>query len=239
MTQNIYDNPEFFAGYSKLARSRQGLDGAAEWPTLRGMLPDLKDCRVLDLGCGFGWFCRWARKAGAASIAGVDVSEKMLDRARSATTDAAIAYQQADLETFEIAPGAFGLIYSSLTFHYLEKLPRLIKQVFGGLAAGGHLVFSVEHPIYTAPSTPKWSDRTWPLDGYLDEGPRTTDWLTTGVVKRHRTVATYVNLLLDAGFALAHLEEWAPSERQIADHPEWQNERERPAFLLVAARRPA
>ncbi len=66
MTQNIYDNPEFFAGYSNLARSRQGLDGAPEWPTLRGMLPDLNGRRVLDLRlrlvlplgtrgrCGFG-----------------------------------------------------------------------------------------------------------------------------------------------------------------------------------------
>ncbi len=28
MTQNIYDNPDFFTGYSQLQRSRHGLDGA-------------------------------------------------------------------------------------------------------------------------------------------------------------------------------------------------------------------
>jgi len=32
MTQNIYDNEEFFAGYSRLRRSVEGLDGAPEWP---------------------------------------------------------------------------------------------------------------------------------------------------------------------------------------------------------------
>lgn len=31
-TQNIYDDPQFFAGYATLARSVQGLDGAPEWP---------------------------------------------------------------------------------------------------------------------------------------------------------------------------------------------------------------
>jgi hypothetical protein len=31
MTQNIYDNEEFFAGYSRLPRSVEGLDGAPEW----------------------------------------------------------------------------------------------------------------------------------------------------------------------------------------------------------------
>lgn len=28
MSQNIYDNPDFFAGYATLPRSAEGLDGA-------------------------------------------------------------------------------------------------------------------------------------------------------------------------------------------------------------------
>src|SRR5947209_16534939 len=90
MTQNIYDNAEFFAAYSRLQRSVEGLDGAPEWPALQAMLPDLSGRRVLDLGCGFGWFCRWAREHGATHVEGIDVSEKMLARARAATVDPAI-----------------------------------------------------------------------------------------------------------------------------------------------------
>ncbi|RUW96707.1 SAM-dependent methyltransferase, partial [Mesorhizobium sp. M8A.F.Ca.ET.023.01.1.1] len=52
MAQNIYDQPEFFAGYSQLGRSVEGLDGAAEWPALRAMLPDVTGLRIVDLGCG-------------------------------------------------------------------------------------------------------------------------------------------------------------------------------------------
>ncbi len=77
MAQNIYDDPEFFAGYSRLPRSLDGLDGAPEWPALRAMLPPLRGRRVLDLGCGFGWFSRWARQQGAAQVMGLDVSEKL------------------------------------------------------------------------------------------------------------------------------------------------------------------
>ena len=54
MKQNIYDDPGFFAGYSKLKRSTEGLAGAPEWPIYRSMLPDLAAKRGLDLGCGFG-----------------------------------------------------------------------------------------------------------------------------------------------------------------------------------------
>src|SRR5215470_19695286 len=98
MTQNIYDRPDFFQGYSQLNRSVEGLEGAAEWPALRAMLPDLNGLKVIDLGCGFGWFCRWAREQGATRVIGIDISEKMLARAQATTADECIAFERADLE---------------------------------------------------------------------------------------------------------------------------------------------
>jgi SAM-dependent methyltransferase len=239
VTQNIYDNEAFFAGYSRLPRSIDGLDGAPEWPTLRALLPDLQGREVLDLGCGFGWFCRWARSAGAARVLGVDVSARMLARAETETDDAAICYAQDDLEGLAVSPATFDLAYSSLAFHYVENLAGLVASIHAGLVPGGRLIFSVEHPIFTAPAHPGWSvnpsgNVTWPVDGYLDEGPRTTDWLAKGVIKRHRTIATYVNLLLDSGFTITHIDEWGPSKEQVASHPDWAGEHQRPSFLLIA-----
>ena len=110
------------------------------------------------------------------------------------------------------------------------------------LVPGGRLVFSVEHPIYTAPTEPGWSvdpagRKTWPVDGYLNEGARSTDWLTKGVIKQHRTIGTYLGLLLRGGFAISHVEEWGPTDAQIAARPALADERQRPPFLLVSARR--
>ena len=98
MTQNIYDDTTFFAGYSRLPRSVDGLSAAPEWPSLRALLPDLREARIVDLGCGFGWFCRWARQQGAADVLGVDVSDNMLERAQASTNDEGIRYLKADLE---------------------------------------------------------------------------------------------------------------------------------------------
>ncbi|WP_235440491.1 class I SAM-dependent methyltransferase [Paenibacillus sp. DMB20] len=170
MTQNIYDNDEFFKGYGQLNRSVQGLDGAPEWPSLRAMLPNIEGRRILDLGCGFGWFCRFARQHGAGSVLGVDVSEKMLARGKAETKDPLITYRKADLEQLELNAGAFDLVFSSLVFHYIEKLDRLMAEVHKSLLPGGHFVFSVEHPIYTAPKVPGWfkhaeGHRIWPVDG--------------------------------------------------------------------------
>lgn len=242
MAQNIYDDPDFFRGYSQLERSVEGLAGAAEWPALRALLPDPKGLAVVDLGCGFGWFCRWVREQGAARVLGVDLSENMLARARTMTSDPAIAYARADLERLDLPGAAFDLAYSSLALHYVEDLAGLLATVHRALVPGARLVFSVEHPIFTAPTRPGWVEaadgrRTWPVDGYLNEGPRTTDWLAEGVIKRHRTLGTYLNLLIGLGFSISHVEEWGPTPAQIAARPEWADERERPPFLLVSARR--
>ncbi|SFT83381.1 hypothetical protein SAMN05216236_1091, partial [Sedimentitalea nanhaiensis] len=46
MAQNIYDNPDFFAGYSQLPRQVDGLDGAPEWSAIQALLPGLSGKRV-------------------------------------------------------------------------------------------------------------------------------------------------------------------------------------------------
>jgi SAM-dependent methyltransferase len=158
------------------------------------------------------------------------------------TADPAIAYERADLERLSLPEARYDLAYSSLALHYIAGLAGLLATVHRTLKPGGWLVFSCEHPLFTAPSRPGWvvdagGRRTWPLDGYLSEGPRRTDWIAQGVIKQHRSVATYLSLVIQAGFALAHVEEWGPSDAQIAAHPDWAKERDRPPFLLVAARR--
>lgn len=242
MAQNVYDESGFFSGYSQLPRSVHGLDGAAEWPTLRELVPSVAGRRVVDLGCGFGWFCRWAAEQGAAEVVGIDLSENMLDRARRDTTHPQVRYVRHDLDQLELERAAFDLAYSSLTFHYLADLARLFHTVAAAVVPGGGFVFSVEHPIFMAPSHAGFVDGpngtpVWPLDRYLDEGPRVTDWLAPGVVKQHRTVGTYVNLLRRSGFVVDQLIDWGPSDEQVAETPEWAVEQERPPFLLVAATR--
>jgi SAM-dependent methyltransferase len=242
MAQNIYDNDEFFAKYSTFRRQVEGLDGAPEWASLRAMLPDMRGLRVLDLGCGFGWFCRWAQDAGAVSATGIDLSERMLARAAEMTGDDGITYLRGDLETVDLPESTFDVVYSSLAFHYVVAFERLVGEIWRSLSQGGWLVFSAEHPLYTAPSRPRWvtdadGHKTWPVDSYLKEGPRTTDWLAPGVVKQHRTLGTYVNTLVGRGFVLEHVEEWGPTAEQVAEVPEMAEEWERPTFVLVGARR--
>ena len=289
MSQNIYDDPNFFAGYATLQRSIAGLDGAPEWASLRALLPPLRTSdgagiNVLDLGCGYGWFSRHARQEGAAAVLALDVSERMLARARELTAaedekeeanEAAkkgdvIHYAKADLESLDLGSslsaaaadgwrlrrgsadtavtstsqdGAFDLVFSALTFHYVKAFDTLLAKIFAALRPGGSLVFSAEHPIFTATARQEWTvdaggGRCWPVSGYQHEGDRVSNWLAEGVVKQHRKLSTYVNALIAAGFVITHVDEWGPSAEQIAACPALAEEAERPMFFLLSARKP-
>jgi ubiquinone/menaquinone biosynthesis C-methylase UbiE len=244
MSQNIYDNQTFFDGYAQLSRSVQGLDGAPEWPTIRSILPDLQGKKVADLGCGYGWFCRSAREQGAAQVLGMDLSEKMLGKAKEMTEDPAIEYRQQDLEALQLPAASFDLVYSSLTLHYIEDLGKLFATVYQALVNGGEFIFTAEHPIYTAPKHQGWlvdeaGQKSWPINGYQQEGQRISNWLAEGVIKQHRMLGTYINLLVQQGFTIRYLNEWGPSAQQIADNPALDEEKERPMIFILAVQKPA
>ncbi|OIO06111.1 MAG: SAM-dependent methyltransferase, partial [Desulfovibrionaceae bacterium CG1_02_65_16] len=207
--QNIYDDPAFFAGYGKLRETGSGLNEVLEQPALWSLLPERFDgLRVLDLGCGFGDFARAARARGAREVLALDVSANMLARAAELTRDDAIRYAHMSIEQFKADGASFDLAASSLALHYVEQYAEAVARVAKSLAPGGLFVFSVEHPICTALPSQQWvrdaegNALHWPVDGYRDEGPRSTKWFGDGVIKYHRTIETYVNALLDCGLRL-------------------------------------
>jgi len=107
---------------------------------------------------------------------------------------------------------------------------------------GSHFVFTLEHPIYMTAMHPHWwSDedgrKTWPVNCYAIEGERKTDWFAKGVLKYHRKIGTTLNNLIATGFAIRHVEEFAPTVEQIARNPNLAEELERPMMLLISAQR--
>ncbi len=241
MKQNKYDDAGFFANYSQMARSIEGLEAAGEWPAFRELLPNLRDKNVLDLGCGFGWHCRYAREQQARSVVGIDLSEKMIARARESTNDPAIEYRQMAIEDIDFPVETFDVVLSSLAFHYVEHFDIVCRKVYDYLVSEGTFVFSVEHPIFTALAAQDWyygpqSERLhWPVDNYQNEGPRQAQFLEHDVTKYHRTVATHVNALLDAGFTLTRLIEPQPTQAMMDSNAAMRDETRRPMFLLLAA----
>ena len=236
--QNIFDDPVFFENYCQLRENDSGLNGLLEIPELYSLLPALDGLTILDLGCGFGDFARFARSHGAASVTGFDISEKMLAQARAATQDEHISYHNLPIEQFPAQSGPWDLAISSLALHYIEDFAALSNRVFAALKPGGQFIFSVEHPMCTAFPVgwqPYEEETIWPVNHYHQQGLRHTKWFVEDVQKYHRTTETYVNTLLDSGFALTRMLETKPTPEALALRPGLAKELRRPAFLILRA----
>ncbi len=240
MKQNKYDDPDFFEKYSQMNRSVYGLAGAGEWPALRRMLPDLTGKRVLDLGCGFGWHCQYAIEQEAESVTGIDLSENMLRRAKE-QTDPRIVYHRTSIEEADFAGQAFDVILSSLAFHYVEDFGAVAEKLGHWLVPGGYIVFTVEHPVFTASGHQDWdyggdgSIRHFPVDRYFEEGIRNTVFLGEPVTKYHRTLTTYLGCLLQEGFTITGIVEPTPPEELLRTVKGMEDELRRPMMLMISA----
>ena len=83
MKQNIYDDKNFFEKYDELRIDQRGLNAndLIEIPAFRNVMPDVKDKKILDLGCGYGENDKYYRELGAKSVLGIDISTHMIEMA--------------------------------------------------------------------------------------------------------------------------------------------------------------
>jgi len=223
-----------------MPRSVQGLDAAGEWHVLKALLPNLRGKTVLDLGCGFGWHCRYAREQQAKSVIGVDLSEKTLQKAQEKTNDPFITYLKKPIEDIHFSASQFDVIISSLAIHYVQSFEALYKKLYAYLTPNGSFIFSVEHPLFTSRNEQDWyydkdgNRLHWAVDYYQTEGIRETSFLTQNVIKYHRTL-TYINVLIQAGFRVSAVKEPMPSKEMLKNIPEMRDELRRPMFLIISA----
>ncbi|OAQ59951.1 methyltransferase type 11 [Pochonia chlamydosporia 170] len=252
MAQNIYDREDFYSAYIEhIDRSDKEADLSKDpaWTRISPMLPPVKDKHVLDLGCGTGWFARWAMNQGAKSVLAVDISEKMLARAKELTSTEKypqIEYRREDLDQISLPESdsnKYGLVFSSLTLHYLSNLDAIMSLVERVLSPGGSFVFNVEHPVYTAPfkpavvTDPANGEKSWNLNYYYKEGERVIDWLAKGVRKQHRTVTTYMASIFKVGLEVTGFVEFLPTDEELEKDIVDEIEGIRPLFLMMSVRK--
>lgn len=232
---NHYDDPEFFAAYAQMLRSQLGLEGAGEWHQLQPLFPDIAGKHVLDLGCGYGWHCKYAAENGAEFVLGIDQSARMIDEAKKRNSDEIITYRVCDLLQYEYPASAFDLVVSNLVLHYIEDLDWIYSSVFQTLRQDGVFLMNIEHPVFTAGVNQCFaSDGTWPVDNYYYPGERMTDFLGRRTIKQHHTLTQILMGLIRAGFRIEAVEEAMPPQTWRSQMPE---EMRRPMMLIVKARK--
>ncbi len=241
--KNEYDNETFFAEYAKMPRSQEGLDAAGEWHQLKPLFPSLTGKSVLDLGCGYGWHCRFAVEKGARQVLGIDISRKMIEEAQRRNEESRIEYRVCGIEEYEYPENSWDCVISNLALHYIEDIERIFQKVYRTLQPNGIFIFNIEHPVFTAGVGQDWiytkegTPQYWPVDRYFMPGERRTRFLGCDVIKQHHTLTQILMGLLNHGFEIKAVEEAEPPA-QMLDIPGMKDELRRPMMLLVKAAAP-
>lgn len=172
----------------------------------------LAGARVLDIGCGEGYFVRCMHARGAVRIEAIDVSEAMIHAAQS-REDAepkGIRYTVLDAVHLEHVAGAFDLITAIFSLNYLAlgQMSAVMQKIADLLRDQGRFVFVVPHPFFPYIA----SKRDSPLyfnrgeAGYFSGRGRTFGGQmakrqggSVSVQCVHRTVEDYIQCLSQAG----------------------------------------
>lgn len=201
-----------------------------ERPAMMALLPEVRGARVLEAGCGGGWYSEQLIARGAR-VTSIDASAALV-RHTQARLGGGADVRVADLSRplAFAADASYDGIVSALVLHYLRDWSTALAEFRRILKPDGWLLFSTHHPATDA--------ALFGTARYLEVAQREDFWEGVGTVRFfHRPLCDIVNALADAGFAIERMVEPEPSEAFRQARPEsWERLMRQPAFLLVLAR---
>jgi len=221
-----------------------------EIPAMLSLIGDVTHKRVLDAGCGYGYYSVLLAKKGAM-VTGIDISEKMIELAKNNADKASVECQflVCDMQDLSmLASNTFDMVISSIVVSHLDDIRKAFSEVFRVLKCNGIFAFSENHPILKGSWEKDNEGRRlhWNIDNYFERSIRTGEWgnQQSGNVIitswRHRTVQDYFDALITSGFVVERLVEPEPAdEAESVNQEHYIRAKRIPVFILFKGRKPA
>lgn len=114
------------------------------------LFPELKNKKVLDIGCGSGHSLKWCGDHGAAELWGLDLSTKQLENAGKFLAESGYAPNLFN-SPMEQNPGLpenyFDMAYSIYAIGWTVDLQTTFNNISSYLKKDGIFIFSWDHPF--------------------------------------------------------------------------------------------
>ena len=208
-----------------------------ERPAMLGIMPSVAGERILDAGCGNGWYAEQLLSRGA-DVDAIDASAVMVEHARTRLAGqltegggGRLSVQHADLmNPLPFASARFGGIVCPLVMHYIADWRPTFREFRRVLKDDGWLLFSTHHP---ATEMVRYAP-----ENYFKVEHVVDTWKWLGKVEFYRRPLTEISSsLADSGFFIDRLLEPIPTAEFRAVKPDSYAELMRqPEFLIVLAR---
>ena len=112
---------------------------------LMAYLPKQNDMKVLDAGCGTGYWTRRIAK-NVAQITGLDLAHGMLSYAQQHSDSTNITFCGGDLERLPLADNSVDAVFSSLAVQWCDSISPLLEEWHRVLKPGGQICLATLGP---------------------------------------------------------------------------------------------
>ncbi len=213
--------------------------------SIKQLLPNLAGLKILDAGCGDGYFTELLTNKGA-DVLGIEGSEKMIHIAKNKHKD--LEFQTADLlQKLSFENNSFEVIFANMVLMHLSDIKMFVSECKRILKPSGKFIFSILHPAFNVPTmnlykslldkllgrTPSGLARTY-FSKNLDRRFEST--IGHNLTHYHRTLEEYSQILKTAGFFIEEiLEPHDLPDEFLKQNPKLEYATRLPRFIFIKA----
>ncbi len=209
-------------------------------PVMLKLCGEVKDLRVLDVGCGEGRFCRMLAQRGA-QVTGLEPTSRLLEEARKRHPEG--RYEPGDAAKLPYGDSSFDLVVSYVALVDIADYRTAIREKSRVLKPGGRVVLANLQPFATTSPTGWHRDKKgkkmhFPVDRYPDEYHNIARWKGIEIRQYHRPMGHIMRAFFDAGFNLREFLEPVPTAETVKANPGMADEIRVPIFVVMDWRKP-
>ncbi|MDR1301500.1 MAG: methyltransferase domain-containing protein [Treponema sp.] len=238
--ENIHKDTVSIKSYDEMATYYENYVDTKPWnayyerPAVLSLLPEIKNKKILDVGCAGGWYTKYLLDHGA-DVTAIDVNKNMVEITKKRVQDKCPVIQTDLNNKLDfIKDDSLDIVLASLVLHYLKDVTNAFAEFNRILKPEGEIIFSIHHPLMEI--------LHFKRENYMAIELLEDEW-TMGEEKikvqfYRKPINKILQPLIDNGFYIENVLEAEPTNEFKEKLPEaYERLLKRPNFLFIKAKK--